>query len=72
MTLYELLPAVRQLPANEKLKLIRILAEDLDSNDEIFPFEPDKIYYLHTPYNSFGVAEVLAQGLGEIESDENL
>jgi hypothetical protein len=29
MTLAEVLPAVRQLTAPEKLKLIRILAEDL-------------------------------------------
>jgi hypothetical protein len=72
MTLLELLPAVRQLPDHEKLKLIRILAEELDSDDEIFPFEPNKIYYLHTPYNTFGVAELLAEGLSNSGSDENL
>jgi hypothetical protein len=31
MTLKELLPAVRQLPASDKLRLIRILAEELDT-----------------------------------------
>ncbi len=31
MTLAEVLPAVRELTAAEKLKLIRILAEDLDT-----------------------------------------
>ena len=31
MSLTELLPAVRQLPALDKLRLIRILAEELDS-----------------------------------------
>jgi len=30
MTLAEVLPAARRLSATEKLKLIRILAEDLD------------------------------------------
>ena len=73
ITLSELLPVVRELPANDKLKLIGILAADLDvDKDEIFPFEPNKINYLHTPYNSYGVAEALAKGLSKIESDENL
>ena len=64
MTLPEILPSIKQLTAFDKLKLIRILAEELDTNENIFPFQPNKIYYLPTPYNSFGVAEVLAQGLG--------
>lgn len=63
MALEELLPAVRQLPTNDKLKLIRILAEDLDSDEDISPFESSKVYYLATPYNSFGVAEVLVKGI---------
>ncbi len=64
MTLPEILPSIKQLTAFDKLKLIRILAEELDTNENIFPFQPNKIYYLPTPYNAFGVAEVLAQGLG--------
>ena len=70
MTLNELLPAVRQLAALDKLRLIRILAEELDSGEDIFPFEPNKIYYLPTPYNSFGAADVLAKAMeaGEDES----
>jgi hypothetical protein len=32
MTLTELLPMVRQLSAPDKLKLIRLLAEELDTN----------------------------------------
>ncbi len=35
MTLAELLPAARKLSATEKLKLIRILAEDLDTSENI-------------------------------------
>jgi hypothetical protein len=58
-----LLPAVRQLPDGDKLKLIRILAEDLDPEEDIFPFESNKVYYLATPYNSFGIAGILANGL---------
>lgn len=35
MTLAELLPAARKLSVTEKLKLIRILAEDLDTSENI-------------------------------------
>ena len=49
MTLAEVLPVVRQLTVPEKLKLIRILAEDLEKNADIFPFESGKVYNLPTP-----------------------
>ena len=42
MTLAELLPAARKLSVTEKLKLIRILAEDLDTLENIQPSEPLK------------------------------
>lgn len=67
MTLTELLPAVRKLSAPEKLKLIRILAEELDINDDISPLEPFKTYDLPTPYNSFGAGEVLMQALKQAD-----
>ena len=35
MTLAEILPAVRKLTVTEKVKLIRILAEDLDTLEDI-------------------------------------
>jgi hypothetical protein len=63
MTLAEVLPAVRQLSATEKLKLIRILAEDLDVVEDISPLEPFKTYDLPTPYNSFGAGAVLMEAL---------
>ena len=59
MTMTELLPSIRQLSAVEKLRLIRILAEELDTKDDMFPFQPDRIYYLPTPYNSFGAGRAL-------------
>ena len=70
ITLAEILPSVRQLPATDKLKLIRILAEELDTGESIFPFEPNKIYYLPTPYNAFGVAEILMNALETIDTDK--
>lgn len=65
MTLTELLPAIRQLPALEKLRLIRILAEEFDTDEDIFPLQPSKLYYLPTPYNSFGAGRLLMAALAE-------
>lgn len=59
MTMTELLPSIRQLSAVEKLRLIRILAEELDTKEDMFPFQPDRIYYLPTPYGSFGAGRAL-------------
>ena len=61
MTLSEVLPSVRQLSLLEKLKLIRILAKDLESVEDISPLEPFKTYDLPTPYDSFGAGAVLMQ-----------
>lgn len=63
MTLSEVLPAVRQLSGIEKLKLIRILAEDLEAAEDILPLEPFQTYDLPTPYNSFGARAALMQAL---------
>lgn len=63
MTLAEVLPAVRQLTALEKLKLIRLLAEDLDNDEASSLFEHGKVYNLPTPYDSYGAAQVLADAL---------
>ncbi|NJL37753.1 MAG: hypothetical protein HC840_16030 [Leptolyngbyaceae cyanobacterium RM2_2_4] len=61
MTLAEVLPSVRRLSTIEKLKLIRILAEDLETAEDISPLEPFKTYDLPTPYDSFGAGSVLMQ-----------
>jgi hypothetical protein len=63
MTLAEVLPAIRQLTVLEKLKLIRILAEELDRGEDISPFEHYKVYHLPTPYDSFGAAQILANAM---------
>jgi len=65
VSLTELLPAVRQLPALDKLRLMRILAEELDTEEDIFPFEPNKIYYLPTPYHAFGAGRALMEAMTE-------
>ena len=70
MTLVEILPTIRQLPALEKLHLIRILAEELDTSAEIYPFEHHKTYLLPTPYNMFGVGQALAEALATFDAQE--
>jgi hypothetical protein len=71
MTLIEILPAVRQLPTLDKIRLIRILAQELDTEEVSFPFEPYKIYYLMTPYNVFGAGKALMDAMKSTEAGRN-
>ena len=66
MTLTEILTAARQLSIMEKLKLIRILSEDLETAEDISPLEPFKTYDLPTPYNSLGAGAALMQALESV------
>jgi hypothetical protein len=66
MTLAEVLPVVRQLSTSEKLKLIRILTEDLDTIEDIAPLESLKTYDLPTPYDSFGAGAALMEALSSL------
>lgn len=61
MTLTDLLPLVHDLPAEDKIKLIRILAEQLDQDQSILALEPNKTYLLATPYSAFGAGEALME-----------
>jgi len=70
MTLKELLPAVRELPVGDKIRLIRILAEELESVEDISPLEPHKIYYLPTPYNIYGAGKVLMEPMNPLENED--
>jgi hypothetical protein len=70
MTLAEVLPAARRLSAAEKLKLIRILAEDLDLAEDIAPLEPFKTYDLPTPYDNFGAGAVLMAALKQSDGSQ--
>ncbi|WP_414545295.1 hypothetical protein [Nostoc sp. CCY0012] len=67
MTLAELLPALRQLSQVEKLKLIRILAEDLEKSEDITPLQPFKTYDLPTPYDTFGAGAILMEAIQPVE-----
>lgn len=69
LTLAELLPDIQQLPVREKLRLIRILAEDLDTAEDIHPFVPHKVYVLSTPYNSYGSGRALMEALKQADME---
>jgi hypothetical protein len=49
MTLAELIPEVQHLSAPDKLRLIRVLAEELDTGEDISPVIPRKVYDILTP-----------------------
>jgi hypothetical protein len=70
MTLAELLPAARRLSTTEKLKLIRILAGDLEMAEDISPLEPFKTYDLPTPYDCFGAGAVLMEAFKQSNANQ--
>lgn len=60
---HELINIVRQLPVSDKIRLLRVLAEELDTTENIFPFEKGKTYQIPTPYNSFGAGQALMDAM---------
>lgn len=70
ITLNSILPDIRQLPSYDKLRLIRILAEELESSKNIFPFEQGKTYSMPTPYDTFGAAEILMNSLYSSDTEK--
>jgi hypothetical protein len=67
ITLTELLPNIHKLTFLDKVKLLRILAEEIDvpKSEEQTYFEPYKTYYLHTPQFEEGAAAILMEALTE-------
>ena len=69
MTLTELLPEIWHLSAADKLKLIRILAEDFGPTEDISPLTAHKVYYLPTPYAAAGAGLALMAAMESGEGD---
>lgn len=61
MTLSEIMPAARLLPAADKLKLIRYLAVEIDDSSEVHPLEHGKTYQLLTPQFEDGATDELTK-----------
>ena len=65
MSLAEIIPNIRSLPAADKLRLIRILAEDVYAGPDIAPLEHGRTYVLSTPVFEAGAADALQRELDE-------
>ena len=63
MSLAEILPSVRSLSAADKLRLIRLLAEQVDLTTEVAPLEHGRTYVVSTPVFEPGAAEILLREL---------
>jgi hypothetical protein len=57
MSLTELLPSVRELTRNEKIRLIQVLADDLVQEES--PPMPAGEYPIWSPYDSYEAADQL-------------
>jgi hypothetical protein len=63
MSLTEILSEIRTLSAADKLRLIRLLAEQVDAEGEIAPLEHGRIYIVSTPVFDPGASEILQREL---------
>lgn len=63
MTLTEILPNARLLPAADKLRLIRLLLVEIDDSDDVSPLEHGRTYAVPTPQFEPGAAAALLQEL---------
>ena len=63
MTLSEIIPDARNLTAADKLRLIRILADEVDPELDIEPLQHGRTYTLATPAFEPGAPETLMREL---------
>jgi len=63
MSLAEMLPEIRSLSAADKLRLIRLLAEQVDVEGDIAPLEHGRTYIVSTPAFEPGAGAILQQAL---------
>lgn len=59
MSLAEIVPTVRSLSAADKLRLIHLLAEDVDLSPDVSPLEHGRTYLVTTPVFEPGASEAL-------------
>ena len=67
MQLAEVLPNARLLNVADKLRLIRVLATDIDDSDSVSPLEHGRTYRLGSPQFADGATEAL---LGELAAGQ--
>ena len=66
MSLTEILPEVRSLSAADKLRLIRMLADQVDVEGEIAPLQHGRTYFVSTPVFEPGASQVLLRELEKV------
>lgn len=64
MSLAEVLPEVRSLSRLDKIRLIQIIAQDLE-RDPACLIEPDRSYPIESPDQAFAAAAVMLRTLEE-------
>ena len=65
MSLAELMPALQNLPRNEKLEVIRFLASDLTRQEGIDCLQSGASYPIWTPFDAFDAAKSLQRVLDQ-------
>ena len=63
MSLVELLPDIQSLPRADKLRLIRLLAEELEESEAPTLLVSGQEYPVWSPDHAFGAAETLLEVL---------
>jgi hypothetical protein len=71
-SLAEIVPFTRQLATVDKLRLIRILAEDLETDEDIAPFVAGKTYHIATAYDTAGAARTFADAMSSLDDSTTL
>ena len=62
MSITEMLPEVRSLSRGDKLKLIQLLAQELE-RDEAEPIEPNRDYPIWPPHSAFAAGTTMLEVL---------
>ena len=71
MTLVEILPSLRKLSHQEKIKAIQFLATELaQEQDNLTILENGKTYEVWSPYEAFSAAKVLTDMLEQHSQQE--
>jgi hypothetical protein len=69
MSLAEVLPTIEKLTHDDQLELFRILAEKLQPMKQPFPFQPQKIYYIYSPYDAYGAGRMLMEAKKRLQTN---
>lgn len=69
MTFQELLPVVHSLTREEKLRLMRVLVDDLTEEEDVPRLDEGTTHTIWSPYDAHEAADTLLKVLHEKSSD---